>query len=65
MIYLKHPVAVMIVAFFMMVIGIALPMLMIMHIIESTFFLNFLAFGLSIGGLFVGLIGLSMVARKR
>ncbi len=65
MTYLKHPVAVMLLAVFMMVLGIVIPLLMVLQIIESTFFLNFLAFALSVGGLFLGIIGVATVVRRK
>jgi di/tricarboxylate transporter len=45
--------------------GVVLPFLMVLHIIESTFFLVFLSFTSSTIGLFLGLIGASEFVRKR
>lgn len=42
----------------MMLISIILPLLMVLHILRSTFFLNFLAFGLSTAGIIIGVIGM-------
>jgi hypothetical protein len=38
-------------------IGWIVPLLIIMRVIPSTFFLNFLSWGLSVAGLFLGFIG--------
>ncbi len=43
-----------------MVLGVILPFLMLIDLIPSTFFLNFLAFTISVGGLFTGIIGIGM-----
>jgi hypothetical protein len=37
--------------------GIILPMLMVMKILTSTFFLNFLSYFISLAGLITGMIG--------
>lgn len=37
--------------------GMVTPFLMVMRLVESTFFLNFLSFGASVAGLFLGIIG--------
>jgi len=38
-------------------VGWIIPLLIIMHVIPSTFFLNFLSWGASVAGLFLGFIG--------
>jgi len=49
----------------LMLLGIALPFLMLIHVLESTFFLNFFSWGASVGGLFLGVIGIATWVRKR
>lgn len=50
----------------LMLVGFALPMSMIMQMIPSTFFLNFLAYTASFLGLILGMIGIvTMVIRRR
>jgi hypothetical protein len=39
------------------VIGMVLPFLTVLRVIESTFLLNFFAFTSSVAGLFLGMIG--------
>ncbi|PWH11985.1 MAG: hypothetical protein DDG60_15540 [Anaerolineae bacterium] len=45
----------------MLLLGFILPFLMVIMVLPSTFLLNFLAFGISVAGLFTGIIGLSML----
>jgi hypothetical protein len=49
----------------LMLFGVILPFLMVIHILESTFFLNFLAWGASVAGLAFGTIGFAMYSRTR
>jgi hypothetical protein len=46
-------------------LGFALPLLMIMRVIESTFFLNFFSWGASVSGLFLGFIGVATWTKVR
>ena len=43
--------------------GWLIPFLIIIYVIPSTLFLNFLGWGLSISGLFLGFIGSAMMGR--
>ena len=49
----------------LMLLGIALPFLVIIQVIESTFFLNFFAWGSSVAGLGLGTIGVAAYTRNR
>lgn len=49
----------------LMLLGIILPFLMLIHVLESTFFLNFFSWGASVGGLFLGVIGVATWMRTR
>lgn len=49
----------------LMLLGIALPFLMLIHVLESTFFLNFFSWGASVGGLSFGTIGFAMLSKRR
>ncbi len=53
-------------AVLLMLFGCVVPFLMTIHLVESTFFLNFLSFGASMLGLFLGIAGLAgmWVVRK-
>jgi hypothetical protein len=50
---------------FLMLLGIILPFLMIIQVLESTFFLNFFSWGASVAGLSFGTIGFAMWTRER
>ena len=49
----------------MMLVSMMLPWLMVLQIVRSTFFLNFLAYGLSVAGLLIGFIGMVSVVKIR
>ena len=48
---------------FLMLVGIVLPFLMSIRVVESTFLLNFLSYGASVAGLSLGSIGFMMGSR--
>jgi hypothetical protein len=50
---------------FLMVLGIVLPFLMVIQVLESTFFLNFFSWGASVAGLAFGTIGFALRSRGR
>ena len=54
------PLKIILIGFFLVVLGVVLPFLMVLHIIESTFFLNFFSYAASLLGLMLGLIGSAM-----
>jgi hypothetical protein len=49
----------------LMFLGIILPFLMVIKVLESTFFLNFFSWGASVAGLSFGTIGFAMWSRGR
>jgi hypothetical protein len=49
----------------LMLLGIVLPFLMVIRVLESTFFLNFFSWGASVAGLSFGTIGFAMWSRER
>lgn len=53
------------IAFFLMLTGVILPLLMVIKVIESTFFLNFFSYGASLAGLILGTIGAAFYAVTR
>ena len=54
------------VGFLLLVLGVVLPIMMVLQIIPSTFFLNFFSYGASLVGLIMGMIGImEFVARSR
>jgi hypothetical protein len=60
MISLNNPRSLLIVGFVLVFFGAAAPFLMVIGVLESTFFLNFASFIGSIVGLFLGLLGIAM-----
>ena len=49
----------------LMLLGIVLPFLMVIKVLESTFFLNFFSWGASVAGLAFGTIGFAMYSRGK
>jgi hypothetical protein len=49
----------------LMALGVILPFLMVIHVIESTFFLNFFSWGASVAGLVLGMIGVALSTSRR
>ena len=50
--------------FLMVLIGFIVPLLMVIKVIEPSFFWGFLSYGVSVAGLFLGLIGGSLYVRS-
>jgi uncharacterized membrane protein len=50
---------------FLMLLGIALPFAMVIHVVESTFFLNFFSWGASVLGLTLSMIGIVLLRSTR
>jgi hypothetical protein len=53
------------IGFFCVLTGAVLPFLIVLKLVPSTFFLNFLAFGASTVGLFLGVIGVATYVGDR
>lgn len=62
---MKNPGFLLLFGVTLMLAGIVLPFLMVIHVLESTFFLNFFSWGASVAGLAFGTIGFAMYARIR
>ncbi len=60
-----QPGTLMIVGFILMLLGFGIPFLMLMGSIPSTFFLNFFAYGASLIGLIMGMLGIATYVRRR
>ena len=61
---LDRPERLLSIAVFLLLFGCIMPFLMVTHAVKSTFFLNFLSFGASMAGLFMGVIGIAMQRLK-
>jgi hypothetical protein len=59
------PLQLMLIGFVLMVIGILLPLAMVLRIVEPTLELGFLAYGASILGLVLGVLGVVQFSRTR
>lgn len=53
------------IGFLLVLAGAVLPFLMVMRILESTFFLNFFSYAASVAGLMLGLIGTALYTSRR
>jgi hypothetical protein len=62
---LENPKRLIVIAVAMMLFGCIMPFLMAIQVVESTLFLNFLSFGLSTLGLFLGVAGVSVMRVKQ
>lgn len=60
----KDPRLLMAAGFGLMVLGVALPLLMILNVIPSSLFLNFFSYIVSFIGLMLGIIGVALYAGK-
>ncbi len=62
---MNHPRLLLSLGLILMVLGVALPFLMVIHMIESTFFLNFFSWGASVSGMFLSFIGVATWSKMR
>lgn len=58
------PWSLILIGFLLSVLGFALPFLMLLHFIPSTFFLDFFSFTSMMAGLFLGIIGAAYYVRQ-
>jgi hypothetical protein len=59
-----NPITVLLAGFALLLVGFALPALMILQMLPSTFFLNFLSYGASFVGLMLGFIGSILITTR-
>ena len=59
----KYPLRLVVIGFFLLLAGVVFPLLMMIQVIESTFWLNFLSFAFQVSGLFLGFMGGAMYMR--
>lgn len=62
---MKSPRFLLTLGLFLMILGIVLPFMMVIHVIESTFFINFFSWASSVVGLALGMIGATFMAARR
>ena len=58
-----RPATMILAGFGLSVLGVALPLLMMIHVLESTIFLNFFSFTASMAGLMLGISGAAQYVR--
>jgi len=58
------PWGLILIGFLLAMAGVILPFLMVIQLIPSTFFLNFLSYGISLVGMFLGIIGAALYVRR-
>jgi Trk-type K+ transport system membrane component len=51
------------IGFFLVLLGFVLPLLMVVHVIQTTYVLSFVSSGAATAGLFMGIIGASRYIR--
>lgn len=52
-----------VIGFLLVLAGALLPLLMVLKVLPSTFFLNFFSYAASVSGLFLGILGGALYAR--
>jgi uncharacterized membrane protein YqjE len=62
---LEHPERLIVIAVAMLLFGCVAPFLMVIKVFESTFFLNFLSYTMSVLGLLLGIVGVAMLRAKQ
>ena len=59
------PSRVIFIAFLMVLMGAVLPFLMVIRVFEASLWLSFLSYIISVGGLFLGVVGAANYVRDR
>ena len=62
---MQNPLRLIIVAIVLLLIGVILPFLMVLQLLESTLALNFISYGCSTAGLILGFVGIAQYTRRR
>jgi hypothetical protein len=62
---IRNPIFLIILGFFLLLFGWVMPLLMLMHVLPSTFFLNFFSYIVSLVGLILGVVGVAFYVRLR
>jgi membrane associated rhomboid family serine protease len=61
----EKPRTLLFIALGLLLFGWVMPFLMVIHLVESTFFLNFLSWGASVGGLYLGVMAVAGLVRRQ
>ncbi len=63
---MSSPLALILLGFLFVVLGVVLPLLMMLSVIPTTFLVSFVSFALSVAGVLMGIVGASRyVVRRR
>jgi hypothetical protein len=62
---IRNPIFLILLGFFLLLFGWIMPLLMLMHVLPSTFFLNFFSYIVSLVGLVLGIVGVAFYVRLR
>ena len=60
-----NPKRLILIGFCLVLLGFVLPFLMVLQIVETTFFLSFLSWGSTTSGLMLGIVGAAQYVRLR
>lgn len=55
---MRNPKMMMVIGALLMILGVVLPLLMVIKMIESTFLLSFISYGASLAGMVMAFVGL-------
>ncbi|MBN1453752.1 MAG: hypothetical protein JW963_22250 [Anaerolineales bacterium] len=61
----EKPRTLLFIALSLLLFGWVMPFLMVLHLVESTFFMNFLSWGASVGGLYLGVMAVAGLVRRQ
>lgn len=61
----EKPPMFLLIAFGLLLFGWVMPFLMVIKAVESTFFLNFLSWGASVAGLYLGVVAVAGLVHRR
>lgn len=61
---MNRPGRLLIIGFLLLVLGVVLPFLMVLRLIEPSFFLSFVSYAASIAGLFLGFLGIALYSGR-
>jgi len=62
---MENPLRLILSGLLLLILGVVVPFLIVLGMLESTYFLNFLSFACSTTGLVTGFIGLTQYVRAR
>lgn len=60
-----RPYSLFLIGFVLVLAGAVLPFLMVMGVLQTSFLLSFIAYGVSVGGLFLGVLAMAVYVGER